>query len=329
MSNEIVDIDGVNVNEVVVRRRGIFDAFQGLKNEISLKSIANDLMMVPGFVKSLESHTEYIADIPKYIQKGLDNGTLKIMQKKTGEYLAIVINSDNHQVVKKFTLKATTVTPNLGPALLVLGLQVQMKQIQKGIDELNKGIQDVLKNFENDRYARAISSREKFYQAQMFSDQDLKKKFIIEILSDVTNTKHMLYYQIKDKVDKLLKSKSLFKSKEKIELANDVLNDLFLFNETFKIQVQCYAELKEYYPLSHALDMYTTEMNTVLKKEVQYAVDGYFDDPTNPFSNAIVDVISSVNATSGFLIENEEMIKLRIEPMKNEKRMEMLDYGDM
>lgn len=102
--------------------------------------------------------------------------------------------------------------------------------------------------------------------------------------------------------------KGLFTDKNKVDLADQTLQNLYLFNECFKIQIQCYIELEQYYALSHALDMYEHEIENVLTKEVQLAVDGYFRDPTNPFSTSVSEVIASVYQTNEFLLDNEEAV---------------------
>ncbi len=109
-------------------------------------------------------------------------------------------------------------------------------------------------------------------------------------------------------VEALINGKKTFIDKPKVDLANQALQNLYLFNEAFKIQIQCYAELDEHYPLSHALDMYEHEMKNVLTKEVQLAVDGYFKESTNPFSHSITEVISSVYQANDFLLDNESVI---------------------
>lgn len=297
-----------NKQQSVTKRSPLFKKRNANKGQKAVKFLADFSTMIPGLVESLSIDTQYVVDVSSEIGKKLADGSLQLMQKSTGETLAIVRDSKSKQIVQQLPIKTELVGPMLGPAMLAVGLYVEMKKIEKGIDDLNKGIGEILQNFENDRYARAFAAKEKFEQAVLFTDDKLKQDYLLTILSDVTNTKHMLYKQLTDKVEKLINNKSLLNNKSNVELANQTLQNLYLFNESFKIQIKCYSELEQHYSLSHALDIYENEINTVLTKEVQLAVDGHFKESTNPFSHAITEVITSVYQTNNFLSDNENLI---------------------
>lgn len=302
--NELKETD----NSLELKRSPLFKNVKTTRGEKGLKFLADWAIMIPGLVESLPLETKYVVDMSSEISTQISSGALSFLKKTNGETLAILKDPNTHEIVKNLPIKAELATPMLGPAMLAVSLFIQMKKIEKGIDDLNKGISEVLQNFENDRYARAFAAKEKFEQALLFTDTQTKNNFILNILDDVTNTKHMLYKQLTFKTEKIINQKTRFNDKSKFELANEALQNLFLFNECFKIQIQCYTELEEYYSLSHALDTYKNEMDTVLTKEVQLAVDGYFKDPTNPFSQAIFEVITTVYQTNDFLLDNESLI---------------------
>lgn len=301
------ELDTFN-SKLEVNNSPLFKKTSPSKGKQGLNYLAEISLMVPGLVECLQSETKYVVDVSSEISKKLADGSLEFLQKTNGDALAIVRDPKTKKMVNQLPIKAELATPMLGPAMLAAGLFVKLQKIEKGIEELNKGIGDILQNFENDRYARAFAAKEKLDQALLFSDKRLKQEFILAILSDVTNTKHMLYKQLTDKIDKLIHTKARFKDKTTIDLANQSLQNLYLFNECFKIQIQCYTELEEHYALSHALDMYNHEMDTVLTKDVQLAVDGYFKEATNPFSHAVTEVIESVSQTNDFLSMNETLI---------------------
>ncbi|MDT2814546.1 hypothetical protein P7H70_10950 [Vagococcus carniphilus] len=301
------EINSIN-NKTVEIKSPLFKKRKTNKGEQGIKFLTDFTMMVPGLVESISFDTKYVVDISAEISKKIADGSLQLMTKSNGETLAVLTDSKTKHIIQQLPIKTELITPALGPAMLAVGLFIQIKKIEKGIDNLNKGISEVLQNFEDDRYARAFSAKEKFEQAVLFSNQQLKQDFLLNILDDVTNTKHMLYKQLTHKVERLINRKKGFIDNSKNELANEALQNLYLFNEVFKIQIECYAELDEYFALSHALNMYENEINTVLTKEVQLAVDGFFKESTNPFSHAILEVISSVNQTNNFLLENEVVI---------------------
>lgn len=301
------EIDTIT-HDLDIKQSPLFKKTSPSKGKQGLNYLADISLMIPGLVESLQTDTKYVVDISTDIGKKLTDGSLEFLQKANGDALAIVRDPKTKKIIKQLPIKAELATPMLGPAMLAAGLFVKLQKIEKGIEELNQGISDILQNFENDRYARAFAAKEKLEQALLFSDKKLKQEFLLAILSDVTNTKHMLYKQLTDKVDKLINTKTRFKDKSTIDLANQSLQNLYLFNECFKIQIQCYTELEEHYALSHALDMYNKEMDTVLTKDVQLAVDGYFKEATNPFSHAVTDVLESVSQTNDFLSMNETLV---------------------
>ncbi|MGX6980116.1 hypothetical protein ACWN8V_12870 [Vagococcus elongatus] len=302
--NEIIKAE----TALEIKKSPLFKKRTATKGEQSIKLLTDFALIVPGLVESIPFETKYVVDMPAEIASQIQNGTLTFLKKTNGDMMATVKNPATHKIVKNLPIRSELASPALGPAMLAAGLFIQMKKIEKGIDELNEGIGEILQNFENDRYARAFAAKEKFEQALLFTDDKMKQSFLLNILADVTNTKHMLYKQLTDKAEKLINSKTRFNDKSKSELADQVLQNLYLFNECFKIQIQCYSELEQHYSLSHALDMYEHEINTVLTKEVQLAVDGYFKDPTNPFSHTITEVITSVYQTNDFLLDNETII---------------------
>lgn len=294
-----------NDDSLAIKKSPLFKKVRSTNGEKNIKLVTDWLIMIPGLVESLSFEKKYVVDISSELSKQISSGSLSFLKKANGEILATLKDPNTNQIVQNLPIKAELASPMLGPAMLAIGIFIQMKKIEKGIDDLNKGISEILQNFENDRYARAFAAKEKFEQALLFGESKLKQNFILNILDDVTNTKHMLYKQLTSKTEKIINKKSLFNDKSKTDLANESLQNLYLFNECFKIQIQCYTELEEYYALSHALDTYEHEMDTVLTKEVQLAVDGYFKDPTNPFSQAISEVITTVYQTNDFLLENE------------------------
>lgn len=290
------------------RRMPLFKRQTASKGELAIKAAADYALLIPGIVEAFIPDTRYVVDMSSEISAKLLDGSLEFMTKKSGEAMAIIRDPQTKDIVKNLTIKAESYNPMLGPTMIAASLFIQMKKMEKSLDDLSRDINDVLKNFENDRYARAFSAKEKFEQAMLFKNQQLKNDYLISVLSDVTNTKHMLYKQLTTKVEKLVHSKSLFYDKTKTDLANQILENLYLFNESFKIQIQCYTELEEYYSLSHALDLYEQEVAAALPKEIQLSVDGYFEKPDNPFSSALSDIINNIYQTNNFLLDNETML---------------------
>ena len=120
---------------------------------------------------------------------------------------------------------------------------------------------------------------------------------------------NIAYKQLEFKVEKILEPSGLFE-KDRSKDAQDVLENLSLFNEMFMIQLQCYTELNEYYALSHALEQYQLEMNDSFTREFQITLDGYFKESTNPFSGSIGKVMDKVDYASQFLVENRDEVEL-------------------
>ena len=158
------------------------------KNALSLsvKRVADNALAIPALkemiTKSIDpsSNTNYVVDIPKVIQKKLNDGSLKLMSGKKGSY-ATLIDAKGNKIVQNLTVSPQQLVDMSG-AMINMGMHLQLQQIQEGIEELNKGIQDILKNFENDRHARALAEKEKFEQARLFINTELKNNLLINIL---------------------------------------------------------------------------------------------------------------------------------------------------
>ncbi|MDO4625624.1 MAG: hypothetical protein Q4A95_10240 [Enterococcus hirae] len=76
---------------------------------------------------------------------------------------------------------------------------LELKKIEDKLDDLNLKIDEVIKNFENDRYAGVVSAKEKYEQSVLIKDPQIKKQLLVNVLNDITTVKYQLLKQLEGK----------------------------------------------------------------------------------------------------------------------------------
>lgn len=266
----------------------------------------NTAIVTSGTVMEIINKGEYTLDIPPEILKGLKDGTYRFVSGKDGVY-AQIADSKTGEFVKNLTLKnAASVSSVLGPAAIVVGVMLELKKIEKKLDELNLKIDAVIGNFENDRYASAISAKEKYEQSVLIKDPQIKKQLLVNVLNDIATVKYQLLKQLEGKLINYRKSRMKFSDKER--LANDILQNILFINESFNIQVNCLSDLDEYAALNYSLNLHKKDLAKILTREWALKLDEYFQKSTNPITEAIDDINTLIHRISDRIEENPEYI---------------------
>lgn len=266
----------------------------------------NGAIVTSGTVMEIINKGEYVLDIPPEILKGLKNGTYRFVSGKDGVY-AQIADKKSGEFVKNLTLKnGTSVCSALGPAAMVVGVMLELKKIEDKLDDLNLKIDEVIKNFENDRYAGVVSAKEKYEQSVLIKDPQIKKQLLVNVLNYITTVKYQLLKQLEGKVISYQKNRMKFGDKEKS--ANDILQNILFINESFNIQVNCLSDLDEYVALNYSLNLHKKDLESILTREMALKLDEYFQKSTNPITEAIDDIHTLIHTISDMIEADPEYI---------------------
>ncbi|ENZ5556058.1 hypothetical protein [Enterococcus hirae] len=183
---------------------------------------------------------------------------------------------------------------------------LELKKIEDKLDDLNLKIDEVIKNFENDRYAGVVSAKEKYEQSVLIKDPQIKKQLLVNVLNDITTVKYQLLKQLEGKVISYRKNRIKFGDKEKS--ANDILQNILFINESFNIQVNCLSDLDEYVALNYSLNLHKKDLESILTREMALKLDEYFQKSTNPITEALDDIHTLIHTISDMIEADPEYI---------------------
>lgn len=162
---------------------------------INLEKIRDGLYHAPAFLAYLKAHVPekaYLAVLSKDDKRGLAKGSLKLLTRKNGTFLAELINPETNNIVKKVDLSEIDLTTNLDQARVQYMMQMQMAQIAEDIKAIGQAIEQVRQGQQDDRIAIANASKQKFIQTRFIKDDSLRENLYLQIISDAENSRNQL-----------------------------------------------------------------------------------------------------------------------------------------
>ena len=125
-------------------------------------------------------------------REAIAQGVLKLMTKKDGSLLAVLVDTNTNKVIGNVPLKSVKLTPELNKALADYSSQIQMAQIAEEIQNVQYAIEDVRKGQESDRLAIAYSCQQKLLQAREISDPNIRTMMLLQVISDAEDSRNLL-----------------------------------------------------------------------------------------------------------------------------------------
>lgn len=257
MTNEIID-------ESIYKDspHEFFEDSQGFTKDLlddaklNLEKIRDGLYQAPAFLAYLKAHVPekaYMAVLTKDDKRGLAKGTLQLLTRKNGSFLAELINPETNKIIKKVDLKEVDLTPHLDQARAQFMMQMQMAQISEDIRSIGQAIEAVRQGQQDDRLAIAKAAKQKLIQARFIKSDKLKENLYLQVISDSENSRNQLilnqFSTIKFIEDLPKTTFQKFKRKtstEEIEVKLDELMDgLNAINMVSLVEVMAYYELGE------------------------------------------------------------------------------------
>lgn len=220
----------------------------------------------------------------------LATGTVEIMTKKDGSFLAALINPQTKKIIKQIPLREIKITPQLGQALTSFANQLQMAKVIGLIEDVQKEVGNVLRGLENDRIAGALSCKQKYLQAMKISNPSLKKDMLIRIIMDAEDTRNQLMLSQRenlnfiDKLPKTFTGKMLSRDSNQKKIDDkllDIKKGLQAINLTSIVEVMAYDELGEIEAAKTSLLYYSNHIATsfLSKKNLVNRLDELSEKP--------------------------------------------------
>lgn len=171
----------------------------------SLGKIETILSSVPQFIDAIKNRVPngaFQAVLLDEQKKQLADGALKLMHKKDGSILAVLIDPKSKQMVAHVPLKYVENPPKeLTNEMANFAVQMQLAQIAEQIQEVQASVEEVLRGQESDRLATAYSCQQKFLQAQKIKNLDLKRQALLQIAFDAEDSRNLLMQSQKNNLE--------------------------------------------------------------------------------------------------------------------------------
>lgn len=202
---DILDIDGYELKPSSFFNKLPEIAKPLVKNENKILSeVERMLYSAPAFINIVQSSIPeevFQAILSPEQREQIAQGVLKLMTKKDGSLLAVLVDTNTNKVIGNVPLKSVKLTPELNKALADYSSQIQMAQIAEEIQNVQYAIEDVRKGQESDRLAIAYSCQQKLLQAREISDSNIRTMMLLQVISDAEDSRNLLMLSQKSNVN--------------------------------------------------------------------------------------------------------------------------------
>lgn len=166
--------------------RRIWDALKDWKHvQAMLPALAEAVLAMA------RSEKQWVADIPKYYEKLLDDGQVFFRPDRNGQILPHLVGK-NGRIVKQVRLKEIVTMPELLPNLQHLETQTALAMIMSQLENVQEQIAQIRGELQQDRLAKAHAAWDQLNQALKITDGRRREQAVIIAIGTGTEAKHTL-----------------------------------------------------------------------------------------------------------------------------------------
>ena len=166
--------------------RRIWDALKDWKHvQAMLPALAEAVLAMA------RSEKQWVADIPKYYEKLLDDGQVFFRPDRNGQILPHLVGK-NGRIVKQARLKEIVTMPELLPNLQHLETQTALAMIMSQLENVQEQIAQIRGELQQDRLAKADAAWDQLNQALKITDGRRREQAVIIAIGTGTEAKHTL-----------------------------------------------------------------------------------------------------------------------------------------
>lgn len=151
--------------------------------------------MMPALAEAVlamaRSEKQWVADIPKYYEKLLDDGQVFFRPDRNGQILPHLVGK-NGRIVKQVRLKEIVTMPELLPNLQHLETQTALAMIMSQLENVQEQIAQIRGELQQDRLAKADAAWDQLNQALKITDGRRREQAVIIAIGTGTEAKHTL-----------------------------------------------------------------------------------------------------------------------------------------
>lgn len=233
-------------------------------------------------------------------------GALKLMTKKDGSLMAILVNTETKKIVATVPIKKVKVTPKISQAMTSYATQMQMAQISEEIQLIQAAVEEVRQGLEYDRLATAYSCQQKLLQAMVIKSPELKAMALLRIVSDAEDSRNLLMQSqnvnlafIKNQPDSFFKKLISGAAPEKINSRmNEIRESLCAVNMVSLSQAIAYQEMGEIEAAQKSLQYYAKYIQKTYlgTNGLVQRLDSIDPSPENYWSKTLPDIKNKIQS---------------------------------
>ena len=256
--------------------------------------IHDTLCSLPAFLEVVERSVpvqEWVAVFTDDQRKELAKGALKMLTKKDGKVLAVVVNPNNkNQIVANIPLKEVKKIKDINPALNDLMGQMQLANLAQEMKEVHRVVSRIQQGLEFDRLASAYSNERKLKYARQIQNKELQTQALLMIAHSAEDSRSRLMLGMKDNIDFIMHQPEnefvkLFATnpKEINDRMNEIRSRVVAINQDSMTEATAYWALGEKQAALNTIENYRMflEDSELTKREVLNRLDVVDPNPEN------------------------------------------------
>lgn len=245
--------------------------------------------IAPAFFEAIKSVLRLpkdikVAEVNPAIQKLIDSGTYKFITDKSGEILPSIYGEKG--IVAQVRLKDVKLTTDLGHSIIDLQTQIALAKVISEIQDVQKGINNLHNELQDDRLALVESAWQQLQQAVYISDARVREEKLLSILSSATDAKCILFrafscekHFFEERKDRAWFSKLVDREAQNHgnEKSAEIFSTLLAITKTVQVETTVYCLLGEQNAARLSLNQFSEfiKVNSLDNRDTLLSLDSY------------------------------------------------------
>ena len=255
--------------------------------------IHDTLCSLPAFLEVVERLVpveEWVAVFTDEQKKELAKGALKMMAKKDGDIIGVLVNPKTHEIVANVPLKQVERIKDINPAMNDFMVQMQLANLAQEMKEVHRVVSRIQQGLEFDRLASAYSNERKLKHARQIQSKELQTQALLMIAHSAEDSRSRLMLGMKEDIQFIMGQPEnefikLFRTnpKEINERMNEIRSRVVAINQDSMTEATAYWALGEKQAALNTIENYRMflEDSELTQREVLNRLDVVDPNPEN------------------------------------------------
>ena len=255
--------------------------------------IHDTLCALPAFLEVVERLVpveEWVAVFTDEQKKELAKGALKMMAKKDGDIIGVLVNPKTHEIVANVPLKQVERIKDINPAMNDFMVQMQLATLAQEMKEIHRVVSRIQQGLEFDRLASAYSNERKLKHARQIQSKELQTQALLMIAHSAEDSRSRLMLGMKEDIQFIMGQPEnefikLFRTnpKEINERMNEIRSRVVAINQDSMTEATAYWALGEKQAALNTIENYRMflEDSELTQREVLNRLDVVDPNPEN------------------------------------------------